>query len=87
MGNPLLSILGANNATTGGIGNIAKIKQAMKMVQFAQNPQMAMQQAIQQNPELATVLQLCNGRNPEQVFYEMCKQKGVDPNTILNQLR
>ena len=91
MGNPLLSILGGNNAIVGGFGNLAKIRQAMKAVQFAQNPQLALQQmlqnAIQQNPEVAQALQLCKGQNPEQVFYNLCKQKGVDPETILSQLR
>ena len=91
MGNPLLSILGGNGAITGGFGNLAKIRQAMKAVQFAQNPQLALQQtlqtAIQQNPEVMQALQLCKSNNPEQVFYDLCKQKGVDPNMILSQLR
>lgn len=91
MGNPLLSILGGNGAITGGFGNLAKTRQAMKAVQFAQNPQLALQQtlqtAIQQNPELAETLQKCTTMSAEQVFYEKCKEKGVDPNIILSQLR
>ena len=39
------------------------------------------------NPMLNQVLQICNGQNPEQVFRNMCKQRGVDPDAILNELR
>lgn len=39
------------------------------------------------NPQLAQVMQMCQGQNPEQVFYAMCKQRGIDPNAFLQELR
>lgn len=39
------------------------------------------------NPQLAQVMQMCQGQNPEQVFYAMCKQRGIDANAFLQELR
>jgi len=41
----------------------------------------------QSNPMLNQVLQICNGQNPEQVFRNMCHQRGIDPEAILRELR
>ena len=60
---------------------IQQVKGMMNM--FKGNP-MAL---AQQNPMLGQVMQMCQGQNPEQLFYAMCQQRGVDPNAILNELR
>ena len=42
---------------------------------------------LQNNPNLQSVMNLVkNGRNPKDLFYELAKQKSVDPNTFLSQL-
>lgn len=61
--------------------NIRQVKGMMNM--FRGNPMAVMQQ----NPMLNQVMQMCQGQNPEQLFYTMCKQRGVDPSMILNELR
>lgn len=41
------------------------------------------------NPQMAEIMQLCNGRNPKEVFIEGCRQKGIDPQyalTIMSQI-
>lgn len=63
------------------------IIQLYGMFRNAQNPQAMLNQLAQSNPQMAQVMQICNGRNPQQVFYEMCQQRGVDPNTILSQFK
>ena len=68
-------------------GNIAPIKNMMQMLNGAQNPQAVLQMLAQKNPQMAQVMQLVGGRNPQEVFYEMCRQKGVNPDDILNQLK
>lgn len=68
-------------------GNIAPIKNMMQMLNGAQNPQAVLQMLAQKNPQMAQVMQLVQGRNPQEVFYEMCKQRGVNPDDILNQLK
>lgn len=61
--------------------NIQQVKGMMNM--FKGNP-MAL---AQQNPMVGQIMQMCKGQNPEQVFYAMCQQQGVNPNDILNELR
>lgn len=41
---------------------------------------------IRNNPQLQTILAMYNG-DAKTAFYSLCKQKGVNPETILNQLR
>lgn len=40
-----------------------------------------------QNPMLNEVLQMCKGRNPQEVFMALCKQRGIDPEAVLKELR
>ena len=43
---------------------------------------------LQSNPGLKQIMNMIkNGANPKQMFFELAKQKGVDPNTILSQLK
>ena len=65
------------------------IKQAFQMVQSASNPQMMMNQMMQNNPAYAQVQQWIqqNGGNPRTAFYNVANQMGVDPNQILNMLK
>lgn len=43
---------------------------------------------LQSNPQLKQIIGMIkNGANPKQMFFEMAKQKGIDPNTILSQLK
>ena len=44
-------------------------------------------QLAQQNPMFNQVLQMCKGQDPQQLFMAMCKQRGVDPEAILRELR
>ena len=63
------------------------IIQLYGMFRSSQNPQAMLTNLAQSNPQMAQVMQMCNGRNPQQVFYEMCQQRGIDPNTILSQFK
>lgn len=49
---------------------------------FKNNPQ----QVINNNPQLQSVLAMYKG-DAKTAFYALCKQKNIDPNTILNQLK
>lgn len=43
---------------------------------------------LQSNPSLKSIMNMVkNGANPKQMFFEMAKQKGIDPNTILSQIK
>lgn len=81
MANPLFS-----KAMQQAVGQ-NPIAQLYGMFRNSQNPQAMLSQLAKSNPQMAQVMQMCNGRNPQQVFYEMCQQRGVDPNTILSQFK
>lgn len=57
-----------------------------KMVQQSKNPNGMMMNLIKQNPQMREALELVqqNGGNPKEVFYKLAKQKGINPNSILN---
>ena len=69
--------------------SIQQIKNMMNMVQMSANPRMALQNIVNQNPNLQNILSLVgsNGANLQQVFYNMAKQKGVNPEDVINALR
>ena len=74
------------NENIGGLPPQMKqnIQQIKGLMQMANGNPMAL---AQQNPALAQVMQMCKGQNPEQMFYAMCKQQGINPNDIINELR
>lgn len=57
-----------------------------KAVQRAANPNNMMMSLMQQNPQVREALNLVqqNGGNPKEVFYKLAKEKGINPNSILN---
>lgn len=70
-------------------GNLGQIKQMIQMVKSARNPQAMMNQLIQSNPNLKNVMQIVNqsGGDPQKAFYELAKQKGINPSDILDMLK
>ena len=56
---------------------------------MARNPQAAIAQMLQNNPNMQKVNQLIqqNGGNAQKAFYSLAKQMGVDPNQILNMIK
>ena len=83
--NPLMHGVGMTN----GVNQQAlqQVKRMMNMFRAASNPQQMLMQAAKQNPAIGTVMQMCNGKNPKDVFYEQCQKMGVNPDDIINQLR
>lgn len=48
-----------------------------------------MQSMINQNPQMKQVMEMVNknGGNPKDAFYALAKEKGVNPDDILNMLK
>lgn len=67
----------------------AKIKQMMNMVKMSRNPQMAMNQLMQSNPQLKQAMDFVNasGKDPKGAFYDLAQQMGVNPQDILDSLK
>lgn len=83
--NPLMQGMGMTN----GVNHqaIQQVKRMMSMFRAASNPQQMLMQAAKQNPTIGTVMQMCSGKNPKDVFYEQCQKIGVNPDDIINHLR
>ena len=74
------------NRTQGGMTPQMQqsIQQVKGLMRMAQGNPMAL---AQQNPMINQIMQMCKGQDPKAFFYENCKLMGVDPDTILNELR
>lgn len=68
---------------------IQQIKNMMSAVQMSVDPNAALANIINQNPNLKNLVMLAksNGANLQQIFYTLAQQKGVNPNDIINALR
>lgn len=57
-----------------------------KMMRSSRNPQQMLMNMVQQNPQVKQTLDMISNSNksPKDLFYELAKQKGVDPNQILS---
>lgn len=78
MANPMLTALLKNK--------IGPVKQAIGMAQAMSNPNAMVQQLLNQNPQVQQLIQQ-HGGDPRQAFYATCQQMGVDPESILSQLK
>ena len=87
MSNPLFSALGKKPVASIDPQIIASAKRMVGLLNAAKDPAAALNKVAGQNPTLATVLKLCNGRDPKEVFYELCDKNGINPDDILNQLK
>lgn len=88
--NKLYSDLHGGNQTQETVAPMPpKIKNLINSVKFASNPNQAIADMINSNPQMVKVFDLLknSGKSPKELFYELAKQKGVDPNKILKQLQ
>lgn len=79
------------NPILNGISNpmLTQAKQIMGVLRNANNPQELAKQMMSNNPQYKQVMDYikANGNDPKEAFYKMAKEKGVDPNEILNALK
>lgn len=71
------------------MGQVAPIKNMMQAIRAAQNPQMALSQMMQRNPQYSQVMNIIqqNGGDAQKAFYSLANQLGVDGNEVLNMLK
>ena len=65
------------------------MKGMMNLLRSGGNPQAMVQNMLASSPKGSTVMNLVNqhGGDARAAFYDLAKQKGVDPNQILNMLK
>lgn len=86
--NPILQQLAQGTASQQP-NNLGQLKAMMNTIKGAQNPMNMIDSLAQNNPVMKNVsdaIKSANG-NPKDAFYQMAKQKGVDPNQILNMMK
>jgi hypothetical protein len=68
---------------------VNQIKQMFNMFKSAQNPQALLNNMASQNPQLKQVMEAINqhGGDPKKAFYDIARERGIDPDEILNQLK
>ena len=61
----------------------------ISMLKNVKNPQQLIMNMANSNPQVASVLKevQANGGNAKDLFYRKAKEMGIDPNSILNNLR
>lgn len=64
-------------------GAIQGFQRISRMIQGTQNPQVAIAQFIQSNPQMQQIVSMCNGKNPRDIFIQECKNRGLDPNETM----
>lgn len=87
MSNPLFSSMGNKPDVFIDPQIIASVKRMAGILNAAKDPAAALNKVAGQNPSLGMVLNLCRGRDPKEVFYELCEKNGINPDDILNQLK
>ena len=66
-----------------------QIAQLAALLKNSQNPNAMIQQMMSSNPEYASVMEIIKkyGNDPKTAFFEEAKNRGVDPNQVLAQLK
>ena len=78
-----------NNLTFQPPANLSQIKGLMNFMQSGGDPTVMRQSMLQNNPNGNSIIAAIakHGGNAEAAFYDMAKQKGVDPNLVLGMLK
>ena len=65
------------------------VRQMMSAVRTAQNPQLALNQLIMNNPQMRQVMDIVqkHGGDPMKAFREDAAARGVDPDEIMGMLK
>lgn len=77
-------------SNTPAMGNMAQIKNTIAMLKAAKNPQALMQQMMSQNnPGMQKAMQYVreHGNDPKAAFENLAREKGLDPDEIMNLLK
>lgn len=80
--NPMQQMMGGMMRNM--VGN-SPLLQMLNMVKGGGNPQQLFQQMLQQNPQMNQAMPFIQGKNTQQLqqtFYNMCKERGVDPQQV-----
>lgn len=101
MSNPILQAMGAaqdpgtrnvQGASLNSFPNIASPSENQQPNIFelmnAKDPKAALELMAKQNPAVANVMEYANSQSSyKDAFYKMAKEKGIDPNSVIQTMR
>lgn len=85
--NPLMNMI---SNMGGGNNPMSAMMQAVNMINQIKrsgNPQEAFDQMAQSNPNIKQAMDMCKGKNPQQVFEQACRQNGMDPGQFTGMIK
>lgn len=84
MGNRSVGVQGGNRNQ-----NTETAKSIFSMLNGSSNPYQLLINMAAKNPIIKNIMDSADksGKSYQDMFYELAKQKGVDPNSIINQLK
>ena len=73
----------------GGLKIPPQVKQLIGVLKSSGNPQAILNQLMQTNPNMKQVMEIIQqyGGDANKAFYEIAKQKGIDPQEILDLMK
>lgn len=96
MPNPLSNIYNSNNMNTfsrpqnqnNGLNEngVNLFKRLSESLNSSQDKNASLMQLAQMNPQFANVIQMCQGKDPRELFIQGCRERGLDPNELMNKL-
>ena len=88
MQNPILTKLNSNYSNN-AVNNARQLKGMLNNLQNSTNPMGLIRTIINQNPAMKQVMSVVEkyGNNPKEAFYALAREKGVNPDDVINALR
>lgn len=80
MSNPLMGMMGGNAPTN-------NIMSVIGMLKNSGNPENMLRSMAQSDPDIKKAMDMCKGKNPQQVFIEQCQSRGISPQSIIGSLK
>ena len=91
MANSLFQQLTGQSQTSNMFTNpqIQNVKKIVNTIKMAKNPQATINNMIANNPQMQQAINYVNnnGGNPKAAFEKLAKERGFDPNQIINMLK
>lgn len=66
--------------------NNVNLNNIYKMLMCSNNPMAMFQQLAMQNSSLQPIVEMLRNNNPQDVFNQLCRQRGVDPQQFIKSI-
>lgn len=85
--NPLMSLIGSVGGSKNPMSAMMQAMQVINQIRKSGNPQAAFNQIAQSNPNIKQAMDMCKGKNPQQIFESGCRKNGIDPAQFTGMLK